>query len=38
MSELMYTAGLNLGGIGGNNANTITTKVLFGRHDLQPFP
>lgn len=34
----MYTVGLNLGGIGGNNANTITTNVLLGRHDLLPFP
>lgn len=31
---LMYTAGLNLGGIGGNNANAMTTSVFLGRHDL----
>ena len=30
----LHTAGLNLGGIGGNNANTMTTKVFLGRHDL----
>jgi len=30
----LYTAGLNLGGIGGDNANAITTKVFLGRHDL----
>ena len=30
----MYTAGLNLGGIGGDNANTMTTKVFLGRLPL----
>ncbi len=29
---LLYTAGLNLGGIGGNNANTVMTEVWLGRH------
>ncbi|MEM7028433.1 MAG: hypothetical protein AAF629_02485, partial [Chloroflexota bacterium] len=28
---LLYTQGLNQGGIGGNNANTLQTKVLLGK-------
>lgn len=30
---LMYTAGLNLGGIGGDNTNVMTTEVWLGRYN-----
>lgn len=30
---LLYTAGLNLGGIGGDNANAMTTAVWLGRYE-----